>query len=80
MTWIALSVLPRQEIVDWFVFIGAIGAAVFSWGLANYQKYRVTRRKEDDEDRKAMHQSLIDLQKELDKIKLQAKQTHETNP
>ena len=80
MTWIALSVLPRQEIVDWFVFIGAIGAAVFSWGLANYQKYRATRRKEDDEDRKAMHQSLIDLQKELDKIKLQAKQTHETNP
>lgn len=73
MTWIVFLILPQQEIVDWFMFVGAIGAAVFSWGLGNYQKYRATRRKEDDEDRKVMHQSLLDLQKELDKLDFQVK-------
>ena len=73
LTWMVILVLPRQEIVDWFMFVGAIGAAVFSWGLGNYQKYRATRRKEDDEDRKAMHQSVLELQRELDKLDLQVK-------
>ena len=79
MTWIVFLVLSRQEITDWFVFLGAIGAAVFSWGLGNYQKFRATRRKEDEEDRRVMRENLLDLQKELDKLNLQAKQTHETD-
>ena len=92
MTWIVLLVLPRQEITDWFVFVGAIGAAVFSWGLANYQKYRSTVRKEDEEDRKATHASIIEnakvlaqmevvqkkLQAELDSLNLNSKQSKES--
>lgn len=93
MIWLVFLVLPAQEITDWFVFVGAIGAAVFSWGLANYQKYRATVRKEDEEDRKSMRASVIEnarvlaemevaqkaLQEELDNLNLKSKQSKESD-
>ena len=83
-----------KEITDLFVLVGAVGAALFSWGLGSYQKFRSARRKEDDEDRRSMRESVIentkliceaelrqkDLQKEFDKLSVQLKRLQFEHP
>jgi hypothetical protein len=50
--------ITSEEITGWFVFLGATGAAVFSWGMTRYTQFRSARRAEDEADRKAMLDSL----------------------
>jgi pantothenate kinase len=53
-----MPIINTKDIADLFIFVGAVGAAVFSWGMARWQQFRSARRKEDEEDRKALLESL----------------------
>lgn len=49
---IGLSMISRSEVTDWALFVGCIGASIFSWGMGNYHRLRQLQRSEEFEDRR----------------------------
>lgn len=66
--------LTRSEITDWALFVGAIGATVFSWGMGNYHRVREMQRDEETADRRRRREEdRNDRQQILEDIRSQAR-------